>query len=652
MFTRPDYQNIIEFNWRLIRSLEEQPERIRKLNELITEINLGLLASNHFISKPLYEFLSALNLLSLNPNEVPVSIFLWVYCHLHFRTLQSEMTYKEIINVLNNSAPSQHEQLQDSFKETAFRYLVLNKKLSWSSLIESFDYSNWKDIDTSADLLPLADAHLPEIINWGSSIIKIHANDGALGALHYDIENWVLLVPHGAQETRENICNIAIHPEVSYFLRSFLKGLQSTQPEDFDFYRKKFENLIVPGNARAVSMGLQIGVSTKKERTDYFELLLNKLNIKQIEPSDFFTICGLYGFYEESIFEKVEKELVETENSNTIASISRYLERLPSEIDRKWYFGSLQLIFSKMRSELKHAQNQLLGALAETDLDLAYNLFEFRMKIMGGNEFLEEGLLEVVRRDIPQFQKRFVQWLATDNDYIHTGLRYVTFTQKLDSSLFNIPKGIFQDLSTDQKIFAAYKIVGYVYSTEELQSLLISLVESTDEDNEALERSLYFIFSKYLVYNYRGTLDLLKKELQTDRLSSFARGLFTKIIEEYKIYFEALKRIAVNKELEPYPKQVQLRNFYFKQLFSDIPRQARNNSILGLFKSVSINSHNWVIRRKREEGHNHNPIHNPQPLGNISVTKEFPSGETLDPVFQEEIRRTYQNIRIDEIRSN
>ena len=185
-----------------------------------------------------------------------------------------------------------------------------------------------------------------------------------------------------------------------------------------------------------------------------------------------------------------------------------------------------------------------------------------------------------------------------------------------------------------------------MYSTEALQRLVLSLIKSIHQGKENLDEPMQFILSQYVVYNFRGTLELIKKDLLENDITIFARQLFEKIIEEFEHYFEQLKNISVEKELSPYREHLLLKNFYMRHQFSDLPKTKKKYFFMDMMKSVKVNSEKWAIRRPEELKHD------VKPLGHVSVSSEFPSGEYLNPVSQEYIRHTCQKIRKDEINTN
>jgi hypothetical protein len=116
--------------------------------------------------------------------------------------------------------------------------------------------------------------------------------------------------------------------------------------------------------------------------------------------------------------------------------------------------------------------------------------------------------------------------------------------------------------------------------------------------------------------------------------------------ESYEQYFRDLGRIKTYPELHPDLVLVQHIQFYTQNQFSEKSKNIGKTGLAALFKNTPIHSHRWAIRRENE------PIHQPSPLGHFKTSMEFPSGERLNPIYQETMRRTYQRMKRDEIDIN
>jgi hypothetical protein len=572
---------------------------------------------------------------------------LFILVHSIFQSAPLTINRAMIKELLKAHQFPEPTNLNRLFKMSALQYLLMNSKIGWNSLIEGFDSKNWRSIDEIARLVPISQVKLADLQEWIAAVVRSNPRDGGIGIFDEIIQDWMLYCSEAADEVNEALELIAVNSNVNMFLGSFVKGIEQRTPSSLQIYIKRLETLIQTENALQIFLGIaQVGIDRDINRHLYYRLLEKKINESNITQADFLNICTVYGFSDSFVQNLITLELKGTNDTNLILSILRYLERLQDLENYDWYRNELNVAFSKMNEDLTYAQSHFLSTVSNKDLVLAYEVFTLRMQIMGGNQFLEAALVNMVEHNKVLFQKKIVEWLVSDDEYIYYGIRAVCSSHDLHTRLFYIDSAILEDFQNADKLFMAYKTVGFVYDKDKLQQLLISLAVSVEQDNDNfVYDGFLFIFSEYLVGNYRGTLELLKKETIKTGIPSFARKLFNQIIEEYEKYFNALDNIPLTKELKPYPRHHQLRDFYYNRLFLDIPKKLKEDSLLNFFKNVTVNSDSWAIKRPGEL------IHDPQVLGRISLTTEFPAGESLDPVFHEEIRRTYQKIKINEVRN-
>jgi hypothetical protein len=114
----------------------------------------------------------------------------------------------------------------------------------------------------------------------------------------------------------------------------------------------------------------------------------------------------------------------------------------------------------------------------------------------------------------------------------------------------------------------------------------------------------------------------------------------------YERYFAQLKTVRDFPELRPDRKLAEHLRFYTQQKFVQEFKKAPRPAWADFGKSITIHSHRWALRRPEEAKHA------PAPLNHIETSAEFPSGERLNPIFQENMRRTYQKMKRDEIDLN
>ncbi|OSZ77226.1 hypothetical protein CAP36_12490 [Chitinophagaceae bacterium IBVUCB2] len=587
------------------------------------------------------------SLIADDENSVSLDLFLSLFIHF---TLKEKIAgcknHKEVLAQLKaDSFYIAQPGLQEELKFSCLAYFLRTTNLEWHQFIAEFNAKNWSEIHLLSSIFPVSFASVADFLNWIAEIVKVQERDLAIGSIGKSISEWILHKPDNGKEVEENLETIANYSFTNRFFSAVLSGLKDKQKKEVSYYTELLVPLINAGNSYTILHAIGfISQNRDIDKLSYFNLLSLKLSSGVLEKKEFIRLCGIYDIHNTEVYGIIDPMIEsQDENKEEIYVVIEFLQREPAQLDKEWFAKATHLIFSKNQPEYKQSLNYLLTLIAEFNLPFAYDLFTFRLQIMGGNELLEDALVEMIRKDYPMFQTRFIGWLAIDDKWVHNSILHITSLTALDKSLFSFKPEVYESLTDKESLFVAYKIVGHVYSMEILQSLLLSLIKSIKKENEVLKEGLYFILSEYLIYNYRSTLDLIKKDIEDKQLLPFAKDIFEKVTGYYENYFTQLRSIVVAKEIRPYKDHSQLHNFYYRKLFADIPKKAEKNSLMSLFKSTQVNANNWAIRRANELKHV------PSPLGHISVTSEFPSGEKLNPIYQEFIRRTYQKIEKDEI---
>jgi hypothetical protein len=575
-----------------------------------------------------------------------VYAFLYVRSEWHLETTNIR-TYELLKDKLNkDTIPAVSNYLYERILFAALALRLEKGKIPWSEFVDGFTGQNWTDIHLLAEVLPTSGANAIDAFQWLSIVVQQQEGDGALGSIAPRLYEWVIGNASVANEINEQLQSIATDKRIIRFFAPLIKGIKEKLQKKTTYFQEKLEPVINLENAYFVLYGLgMISLETGNDRDNYFNLLLSKLDQHKLALHEFISICNYLKIYRKELFDRIEETLPSSEDISILRAIIELLRNdAENKIGDRWKRDSAHLLVSKSMPELTRQLDYFLMHLAESNLDLAYDLFEFRLKVMADLNLLKSALVQMVRKDITLFHYKLIGWFIQEDHHLHTGIRGICGLYDLDKSLFNIPTTVFSGVCNKEKLYIAYKIAGYIYSMDEMQRLFLSLVKSVTEDNDVLYAPLHFILSEYIIYNYRSTLEVIRNELKNESsLSSFASKLYTQLIEEYETYFSQLRGISVKKELTPYKDHLLYKSFYMRKQFADIPKKPEQNSITSLFKNTQLNSNRWAIRRPEQTKHI------VQELSHISVSTEFPSGENLNPVFQEYIRRTYQNIRKNEI---
>lgn len=448
-------------------------------------------------------------------------------------------------------------------------------------------------------------------------------------------------------EIDHSLAELAVHNSLNLFLGPLLKGIKEKQEKDNKYYISKLKNIIEEGNAYRILHSLgTISLNNKTSKDFYYGFLLKNLRNKNLRLSEFINLCSIFQLYRPTLFSKVDAIIKDCENVDELRSVIHLLDNENNEIDFRWKLKTSFFLFAKNVDPIKSDLDHFLISIADRNLNQAYELFEARMKIMAHTNMLEDAFIHMVQKDVPLFQSKLINWLNQEDLYLHLAVRKICSLQQLGKTLFDIPSDLFVKYNNKDRLYIIYKIAGFVYSMEALQRLILSVIKSIVDGTDILKQSIYSILSDYLIYNYRSTLELIQNTLVEDEIKSFGKKLFNEVNDFYKDYFVQLKNNSVDKELRPYEEYLLLKRFYMKKQFSDLPKNVRQNSIMKFFKETAINSNKWAIRRPNQLKHE---VKN---LGHISVTSEFPSGEYLNPIQQEAMRKSYQKIRKNEININ
>jgi hypothetical protein len=539
-------------------------------------------------------------------------------------------------------------QIHNDLEFISLVHALILRKSSWAKFTEGFSGNEWQEIHLLAETLPISNVKLNEFIVWISLIVEKKSKDEPLNGIAKYIYEWVIRNKTVYLEIDRDLVELAANNSTNLILGSLLKGVKEKQQKDNRYYISRLKNIIVEGNAYKILHALGIISLEDKASTDiYFKLLLSKVNHEKLRLSDFINLCSTFQLHRQELFLKIDAIIEISENVDELKSVIRLLiNDEKNEIDPSWKLRTSFFLLAKNLNSIKNDLDYFLISIADRNLQQAYELFEARMKIMAHLNILENALIHIVEKDIPLFQSKLINWFNQEDEYLHISMRYLCSVNQIGKSLFEIPSRLFEKYSNQDKLYIAYKIAGYVYSMEALQRLILSVIKSIVDATEILKQSFYFILSDYLIYNYRSTLDLIQNSLIEDEIKPFAKILFNEVNDFYQNYFVQLQNNSVDKELRPYKEYLLLKRFYMKKQFSDLPKNIRENSIMKFFKETAINSNKWAIRRPNQLKHE---VKN---LGHISVTSEFPSGEYLNPIQQEAIRKSYQKIRKNEININ
>lgn len=583
---------------------------------------------------------------SSDKEQLPTDLYAFIFAASHStEELKNCSDYHSIHKAmqLNKDAASY------IFERVLFAVCVLqlmHANLSWAEFTKGFSAKNWSDIHLLGALLPLGNATTEEGLDWLTLTMDVQQKDGAIGSLGKFIIEWISNNPSIAANIETKLPQITNDKHLRKFSSAFLYGLKKVQNKPTAYYQALLEPLIEAGNEYYIWYALgMIAKENKNESELFYSLILGKQVNGELLLRDFISLCTDLKLYRKELFSKIDAFIIATEDRELISKVINLLFfDTEKQIDRSWAKVTASHLMTKAGDEFKHSLDMLLMDFAEHELDTAYELFDLRIRVLSFMDLLENALAAMVRKDPTRFHQQLVCWFTDEDGHVHYALRHICSIHSLGKSIFRLPSKAFEGVSNKDKIFMAYKIAGYIYSKDEMQELMLSLIKSINDPSDIVYNAIHFIMTEYVVYNYRTTLEMMKDELEHNKeLSPFAARMFQQLNEAYAAYFQQFHDISAQKELSPYKDHILLKSFHTRKRFSQIPKVTERNSFASLFKNTQLNSSRWAIRRTGQ------PKHVVQELGHVSFSTEFPSGENLDPIQQEYVRRVYQKLKKGEI---
>jgi hypothetical protein len=555
-----------------------------------------------------------------------------------------KLSFKAILQLaedcpLDDSLPTLSNYL-DSY---LIAFYFVTTRPDWNDFISDFDPQDWGQISALQQALPLAGLSVQQMSEWITLVSMKQEKDGYLSSIGDSIYSWATRFE--ADDQLETCLKLFIHDKhLQRFIGPIVTALRERQKNDFRHYWDILKEHTDISNSYAVFYALgTIIESDEKDRTDYFELLVSSLESKILSFGEFIRLCAVYKFHIQTVYELITDRLSIEDANDDWFDLIVYLHNVPESSE--WYTSTCTSVFSVKSVRPNKALEGLLYKIVDDDSALAYRLLQNRFSVALDVAPFKNVIEYLATKDKTGFQQMLVEWFSSDNVRLHLALGRICSLHGLPTDIFNVEKPIYDTLSLAEKLFVAYKMAGYIYLATPLQGLFTSLVKSVDIKNDTFEVNIKSLLKNYVIYNYRSTLDFLNEELETSSLSQVARDIFADAIETYERYHAGLQSVSASKELTPPLRLRQYKAFYQTKQFNESNAERNEeNSLLALFGDpVSLNSNKWAVRRPGEL------VHKPSPLGKFEVSMEFPSGEILDPHFQEYMRKSYQKLRKHEI---
>ncbi|PTQ93947.1 hypothetical protein C8P68_1074 [Mucilaginibacter yixingensis] len=430
-------------------------------------------------------------------------------------------------------------------------------------------------------------------------------------------------------------------------LPAVMKALAKHNPERFRHYLEtlltKYEHTYLADvlSAMAAACPPDAGAKELIETA-----LFDYRSSGQLLPEQFVQAVIMGRFDSVMIRATLQKSAESSANTAELLQIINYLTCFPAEHESGWFNTVAGLIIVKPIKELTGMCDHLLQLLTEYSVEKVYQLQTLRWVALGRDYFLTRHWYMLLQKDKALFSVQLTKWFNMGEPLVYHALLQLCSVQDLDEADFKLSQSELAGLSERDKLFIGYKIAGYIYSKDELQNLMLSLIESIKSSEDHLAQEVFNMMYNYVIYNYRSTLDIIKTRIKDPDTKTYTRSFYQALDAHYEAYFENLRKVKDFAELRSDRKLAEHIRFYTQEKFTAEFKAAPRPAWADFGKSVSVHSHRWAIRRKNE------PVHQPSPLAHIETSAEFPSGERLNPIFQESLRRNYQRIKRNEINLN
>lgn len=422
------------------------------------------------------------------------------------------------------------------------------------------------------------------------------------------------------------------------FMTAIIIGLVDGKVKNFDRLLNRVKDQF--GNEKLYLLLWAFGRCCPDERReDFQDFTKARFDAGQLDKVQYLKLCGMCRFVGDDLNALANEPLA----SGDFEGVYEYVYDLVAlEHSQDWFRHAAIQLFTADEPSHKGQLDFFLYSLCEHNLDLVYQLLTKRFEVMGENQLLADNLDHIIDLDHDRFQVNLTKWFNSENRNVHKAMLRIC-SGRNSSAVCKVSQIYFRTLSAEEKVYICIKIAGFVYSMEQLQSLLFSVLDAALPDDEALLTNLQGIFVDYLIYNYRSTLDMIKERLKDIECPAHQRDFLQPIDDDYENYFKNLNMVRVFKELQSDAKLEEFTRFYKNQLFAASMKESNSKGFLSMMKSVNLYAKKWAIRRKDEK------VHEVAELALIQHSFEFPSGEKLDPTRQETLRRNYQRIQKHEI---
>jgi len=572
-----------------------------------------------------------------------IFIQLFVLDHFYTRDQPQITTVNEVWQYFGDSEDLRKTFLHRADRSLMIVYLEHFAGNTWNDLALTLD-DDWSSINLLDESLLYCSVSLNGIFHFLTTAKKLHPNDLAIPSLGGNVLLKLQQDPALIQQLNERLPEVFENEDLRQMLPTFMRALIGDNAKKFKSFADQLSSTygqIYPGETY-FALGLACPADPKSQAL-FKKLIDSALQRGELSEPHYLQAADVLNLSSADVISVAISISQNGEDTESFLQPIRFLQSHLESIDEKWFREIAFYAMTRIKGRKNHLLESLIYSLKEINLDFVYRLFTARFTAFGEEGVLNDSWHNLIEEDPGLFSHYLTLWLRDGNAATHRAILFLCGAPDIPSFFFKVSPELMRSASSSDKLYIAYKIAGYVYSAEHLQELLFSVLENVDAEESRLLDSLFQLFYNYVIYNYRGTLEKIDRILENRSLPAHLVEFYSSLKAEYKQYFAELDKVRSFKELQPDNRLVEFIQFYRQQKFSAQMNSAERTGLSRLFKNTPVHSHRWAIRRPEQE------VHEVHPLGHISTSVEFPSGEKLNPTYQEMTRRTYQRLLRNEI---
>ena len=218
--------------------------------------------------------------------------------------------------------------------------------------------------------------------------------------------------------------------------------------------------------------------------------------------------------------------------------------------------------------------------------------------------------------------------LLSPNPRFHMSVQHIISNLWISNyKSFTLDKGIVSSLSFRHIQYLLFKIMGYVYNKEALETLAFSILERSPEDDQ-ITNLVANAFTQHITFNYGGSLTFLKEQLPT--ATEAQKKLIEQVVaagEKYNIHLRPIRHINELKLANS--GGVNFVKAKMKRMSESMKKhrdEYSKNSFTRFFTNISVKGGKGFF------GKYEGPYSPPSQMGTISSSFEMPVGEAIDPI--------------------